>query len=149
MHFCLTPYQTLSEGRWLGTLQMTAVTWWVSEILMRVSQVQGCILWKHRGGECLGAWLGSVKGQPYCCLWLKREVPLCQHKPKVTPWVGREQRVCTKCWKRGTFTHRGAQHLRSFVQMKTIPKECIHSGTKYSHPMQFFLVFPKKTPSIE
>lgn len=51
--------------------------------------------------------------------------------------------------KRGTFTHRCAQHLRSFVQTKTLPKEYIHSVKKYSHQMQFFLVFPKKTPSIE
>lgn len=49
-----------------------------------------------QGAGCLGAWLGNVKGQPCCYLRLKREVPLCQHKPKVISWVGRKQRVCTK-----------------------------------------------------
>lgn len=39
----------MSGESWLGNLQMTAVMWWVSEILMRVSQVWGCICWKHRG----------------------------------------------------------------------------------------------------
>lgn len=52
-------------------------------------------------GGCLGAWLERVKGQPCCCPRLKREVPLCQHKPKVTPWVVGEQRVCTKSWGKG------------------------------------------------
>lgn len=62
--FCITPYQTLSGWSCLGNLQMIAVMWRVSEMLMRLSQVEGCTSWKHRGvGVCQplwGVWEGSA-----------------------------------------------------------------------------------------
>lgn len=71
MHFCITPYQTLSEWSWLGNLKMIAVAWWVSEILMRVSHAQGWIFWKNKG---MGVW------EPDWGVWQGSALPLLQDK---------------------------------------------------------------------
>lgn len=53
-------------------------------------------------GWGFGSLIGECdRGQLCHCFRIKREVPLCQHKPKVTPWVSREQSVGTKWLSKG------------------------------------------------
>lgn len=124
--FCITPHQTLSGWSCLGNLQMIAVMWRVSEMLMSFLRLRdappgstGVWVFVSLCGEC-------ERGLPCCCLRLKREVPLCQHQPKVTPWLSGEQSVGTKRLGKGapslTDVHKTWNHLS---KLKLYPRSAV------------------------